>query len=233
MIDVIYIRGGVPRAPDIARRAGMKYGIRHDYTAYGDVYMLDIAWERFKRNPEREWQRYQSKLAKVRPVVAMVQDFEQHIQPSVIYAQVSTLLDAGVQRVMVCPKRRDWQRWIPVVLRQWIIIAMSMPAPSYDSYPLPPETLMGWDVHLLGGNVRAQAEWISRINAAGGQVVSADNSHYARKAALGQMWDGGRFIQVIGASTEELEIASSRAIVKTLQLAERQAQPSLFMRRPW
>lgn len=37
---VVLVRGGDKDAPRIAQLAGMKYGIRHDYKAYGDVYMI-------------------------------------------------------------------------------------------------------------------------------------------------------------------------------------------------
>lgn len=231
MIDVVYIRGGSRFAPAVAANAGMRYGIRHDYQAYATVWMLDIHWQLIKSRPG-EWSRYLDRSRDLKPQQVMAQDFEPCVSPDTLRQQIDDLLTLGVPRVLVCPKRPDWSRWLPDSIRPYLMIAMSVPAPTYAGYPLEPATLAGWRVHLLGGNIDNQIAWLTRINGAGGEVASVDNSHsIGLKAALGQIRRDGKWLPA-NASTLDLEMANAKAVVAEIRAAENVRQLSLLPTTP-
>jgi hypothetical protein len=209
-LEVILIRGGDKSAPEIAAAAGMRYGVRHDYTPYGAVYMLDICWKRY------DWAEYMKKVYSYRPVAAMVPDYEYTWQWTSLTRQVRDLQAAGVAHVLVCPKWAAAIAHIPIDC----VVALSVPAPSYAGY-LPPDlsTLCNRRVHLLGGRPERQAEMIRRLTAVGAKVISVDGNYHVRKAGLGQWFDGGRWVQLRSRveTDSQLAIASSRNIVTYLR----------------
>jgi hypothetical protein len=216
-LEVIYVRGGDKTAPTIAAACGMQYGIRHDYTPYDDVFMLDIHWRAY------DWQDYLTKVRAYKPTIAMCADFERPEQYTDLMQQMIDLRPL-VSRVMVCPKFDSALAMIP----DWALIAVSVPAPTYAGFIPPIEYLRGRDVHLLGGRPELQAELMTKIQAVGGQIVSVDGSYMAMKAAHGQWFTGGKWQQVSGETTANLTIASGKNIVRYLRRAQQYKQPALF-----
>lgn len=216
---IIYVRGGDKEAPKIAAAAGMRYGTRHDYTPYAPVYMLDIHWQRY------DWADYLAKVKVYQPTIALAPDYEWSWQWTALNRQIDDLRDLGVPHIMVCPKFVDAVKHIP----QDCVIAVSVPT-SYAGFLPDYRHLAGRQIHLLGGRVDIQADMIRKLKGVGADVFSVDGSHHARKAQLGQWWDGGRWVQVRGKkdSNETLALASARAIYKTLmEVFETQTQPML------
>lgn len=217
-MDVIYCRGGDRAAPAIAQASGMLYGTRHDYTPYAPVFMLDINWHKF------DWQDYVSKVKLYKPVMAMVPDYERVSQRRNLYQCIRDLKPL-VARVMVCPKFAGAVAHIP----SWCIVAVSVPT-SYAGFLPDFRELIGRKIHLLGGKPEAQAQIIRKLNGVGACVVSVDGSYHAMKAGLGQWFDGGVWSQLKNknVSTADLTIASGINIVRYLQAALNETQPSLF-----
>ena len=219
-MDIILIRGGDKHAAAIAAASGMKYGIRHDYIPYGNVFMLDIHWVKY------DWRDYLRKVDQYKPIAAMAPDYEYHWQYTNLRRQIDDLWAHGVNRVLVCPKFDNAINHIP----RECIVALSIPAPTYAGY-IPPDldALSGRSIHLLGGSPEKQAQWIMRLNAIGATVISTDGNYHVRKAAHGQWFDGGKWVQLRGKKVNsiDLAIASGRAIVDYLNDANTRAQLSL------
>ena len=220
-LDVVLIRGGAKDAPAIAAASGMRYGVRHDYTPYADVFMLDIHWTKY------DWRDYLAKARMYRPVAAMTPDYEYAWQFTALQRQIDDLRQLGVPRILVCPKWHKAIEHIPLDC----VVAISVPAPSYAGY-LPPDlsVLHGRMVHLLGGKPEKQAEYIRKLSAHGAKVISTDGNYHVRKAGLGQWFDGGRWVQLRDKSVSDfdLAVASSRNIVRYLTQAQLQMQPQLI-----
>lgn len=221
MIDVVLIRGGARDVPAIAEAAGMRYGVRHDYTPYGDVFMLDIRWDKY------EWRDYLAKVKAYRPVAAMAPDYQHAWQWTTLQRQIDDLRALGVPRILVCPKWGKAAEHIPLDC----VIAISVPAPTYAGY-LPPDltVLNGRRVHLLGGKPEKQAEYIQKLAAYGAQIISTDGNYHVRKAGLGQWFDGGQWVQLRRKSVSDfdLAVASSKNIVRYLNDAAQITQPSYW-----
>lgn len=218
-MKIIYVRGGDKTAPEIAKLAGMAYGIRHDYIPYAPIYMLDIHWTNYR------WSDYIEKVKRYQPTIAMVPDYE-HPSQRVVMMQRAIELKSLVKRVMICPKFMGALDHIP----HWALVAVSVPAPSYAGFIPPLHKLYGRNVHLLGGRPEKQTELITKINAVGGRVVSVDGSYMAMKAGKGQYFHDGKWIQSQrGIMTDkELTVISAKAIYTYLHNAQNYQQPMLF-----
>lgn len=220
-LDVVLIRGGSKNAPAIAAAAGMRYGVRHDYTPYADVFMLDIHWTKY------DWHDYLTKVAAYMPVAAMTPDYEYAWQWTALQRQIDDLRRMNVPRILVCPKWNGAVEHIP----EDCVVALSVPAPTYAGY-MPPDlsVLRGRKVHLLGGKPEKQAEYIRKLSAYGAKIISTDGNYHVRKAGLGQWFDGGRWVQLRrkAVSDFDLAVASSRNIVRYLTCAAYESQPSLL-----
>lgn len=217
---IIYVRGGDKEAPKIAASAGMEYGTRHDYTPYAPVYMLDIRWDKY------DWKDYLAKVALYKPTLAMAPDYEWRWQWTTLKRQIGDLRALRVPEIMVCPKFVGAVAHIP----QDCIVAVSVPT-SYAGFLPDYSHLSGRRIHLLGGRVDIQADMIRKLKGVGATVFSVDGSHHARKAQLGQWWDGGRWVQLRGKKdrNEVLTQASTKWIYKTLMdVFQTQTQARLF-----
>ena len=231
-IEIIYVRGGDKTAPAIAEATGMKYGIRHDYTSYAPaVHMLDIDFHRYEQLPFAEkrafWQVYRARVIELKPTIAMTADyFDFAGSGDLLNEQLHDLQILQVPRVMVCPKFPQAIDGIP----DWCIVAVSVPAKSYAGFLPDYDHLKGRRVHLLGGKPELQADVARKILGAGGEIVSMDGSYHAMKAAKGQWWDGGRWVQLRRkrVSTTDLAIASGKNIVRYLRDACREKQRSFW-----
>lgn len=200
-MEIIYCRGGDKFAPNLAAAAGMRYGVRYDYTAYGDVYMLDGGL-----NPR--WAHYQKRAAKLRPHFALVPDYFRPDEISLhLYIQDVARF---APRVGVCPKFTGAVYHIP----SDCVICESIPS-EYAGWIIPDDELLSnRDYHLLGGDPRAQKSEIQRIHARGGRVVSLDGNKLAMKAAHGQVFSAsGKWLKH-DASTEQNAMISAHELIE-------------------
>lgn len=180
----IYCRGGDKSAPEIAMQTGMLYGIRYNYTAYDDVYMLDCGLS-------PKWTAYKAKVAYHRPTFALVPDFENYRDIVQISLYIQDLREMGVKLIGVAPKFYGALEQIPN--DDDIVICISIPT-SYSGYlPKSSELRPEAKYHLLGGDIRQQIQEIKRIHEYGGRVVSLDGNKLAMKAAHGQIFDGDKW----------------------------------------
>jgi hypothetical protein len=205
-MDIVYCRGGDREAAKLAVDAGMRYGVRYDYTAYGDVWMLDGGLD-------VKWARYVRRAKKLRPHFALTPDYEKS-DPVALELRLMDLRPL-VKRMGVCPKFPGAVYEIPLDC----VICESIPS-EYAGWLIPDnELLPDRDYHLLGGDPRSQASEIRRITKAGGRVVSVDGNKLAMKAAHGQIFQGGRWVK-FDAPTNELAAISAHEIVKYLEHAK-------------
>lgn len=176
----ILCQGNNKKMPDIARAAGCAYGTRSRETARDWPFMLDIEF----KNKNYDWREYMALVQKYHPVMVMVADYESPSQRRQLYQQIRDLRDAGVLRVMVCPKFPGAVAHIP----SWCVVAISIPS-RYAGFVPPLEELRGRKMHLLGGSPPAQRDWLLRLNAVG-HVLSLDNNSVTGGAEKGVLWDG-------------------------------------------
>lgn len=186
-MDFIYCRGGDKQIESVLG-AGWHYGTRVDYTPYAPVYMLDVDFHSYLKlttDTQREdwWQHYLSKVAALRPKMAMVVDYMEPAQRTTMYKQIRDLKALGVERIMVCPKFAGAIAHIP----SWCIIAVSVPS-TYAGYLPEPSELHGRRVHLLGGHPDQWA-YLAKYRYPDAQIISADGNVLADKAKRGQYWD--------------------------------------------
>lgn len=214
-LEIVYVRGGDKHAVEIARAAGMRYGIRHDYIPYDDVYMLDIRWKRY------DWLKYLDIVRELKPTVALAPDYEWPWQWTALRRQIDDLRPL-VRDVMVCPKFHGAVAHIP----EDCIVAVSVPAKTYAGFlPYFSETV-GRRIHLLGGNLDRQTRLLAAYNVAGARVVSLDTDQMAMKGGKGQWLSEGKWRQVRCNSVPDHELAKASAIamVKRLRMAATQSQ---------
>jgi hypothetical protein len=181
----IYCRGGDKSAPTIAEQTGMLYGIRYDYTAYADIYMLDGGLS-------PRWSTYIRKVRKLRPQFALVPDYYKS-DTIALNLYIQDLRSLGVVKIGVCPKFAGAIAEIPQ--DSDIVLCISIPT-VYAGFLPDSSELRPQDYHLLGGDIRAQLSEAKRIKKHGGRVVSMDGNKLAMKAAHGQIFDGRRWVKV-------------------------------------
>jgi len=175
-MNIIYVRGGDSDAPKLAAEVGWLYGVRYNYTAYGDVYMLDGGLR-------PRWARYIKRANILKPAFALAPDYfkPDHIALE-LYIQDIRAVGA---RPGVCPKFSGALAHIP----EDAVICESIPS-SIDGYIIPDDELLpGRDYHLLGGDPRYQLREIKRIHNAGGNVISLDGNKLMLKATHGQVFN--------------------------------------------
>ena len=216
-MEFIYIRGGDKTAPEIAERAGMHYGARHDYTTYSEVYMLDIKWKNYR------WQDVLKKTIEYNCKIAMVADYERKEQRKTMLSQIADLREYTKAKIYVCPKFHGAIDDIP----NDCVIAISVPAKTYAGFIPDYRKLNGRKIHLLGGRPEKQCEIMIKAQGAGGEIVSMDGSYHAMKAAKGQMYTQGKWLKARG-TTKELTIQSAKNIIVYLNNAKKFKQQALF-----
>lgn len=228
-ILTVIVRGANRDVPDIARKSGCAYGVRHDQKAQGWPFMVDVEWKRLKR-VTGEWQRVLDVVAETHPVMAMVQDWEPEVSRAVIEQQIADLRALGVLRIMVCPKQDDVIQFIP----QDCVVAVSIPT-DYAGY-LPRVTdLKGRMVHLLGGTPHQQKEYIVKYAGVGARVLSTDGNKHIGVAQKGTTYHDGMWR--MAKSREKVDLAgcslySSGNIQTELNAAADWEQPLLFKVMP-
>lgn len=203
--------GGNKQAPEWARKSGMAYGTRNDYDAPAWPFMLDIHWTDY------QWDTYMQLVKQYRPVMAMAADYEHSDQRRELYRQIRALKAAGVLRVMVCPKFDGAVAHIP----SWCVIAVSVPSQYAGFLPTDLREYKGRQVHLLGGTPADQIDILTKINGAGGKVISLDGSSHESAAKKGSHFEGGQWRRKAGqpADYEHTIVYSGRRIVQEANAA--------------
>lgn len=193
----IYCRGGDKSAPELASANNWHYGIRYDYTAYGDVYMLDGGL-----NPK--WSHYMKRARTLRPKFALVPDYYKSDVISLeLYCMDIRSLGA---RPGVCPKFLGAVNEIP----NDAVICESLPT-TYAGFLIPDnEVLPDRDYHLLGGDPVLQLSEYKRLTRLGGNVISADGNKLMMKAAHGQVFcaKSGKWKKHTGSTPALAEISA-------------------------
>lgn len=212
------VKGGVPAAPELARRSGMAYGIRGDYKAYAWPYAVDIDFEAFRLG-KMTWRDYLGQVREHNPVQAMVVDYGP-AQPSrrVLYQQIRDLRALGVLRILVCPKADYAIGHTP----SWCITALSVPSSYAGWLPDDFKALKGRRIHLLGGEVRLQRELAAAAAVCGGVVISMDGSLHTKAGAFGRVFDGTRWRQTSGRDTNDLIVQSGAQMTRFVQTVPEQ-----------
>lgn len=202
-IKIIYCRGGDKDAPKLAESAGMEYGIRYDYQAYGKVYMLDSGLS-------PRWAHYLARAKYLRPTFALTPDY---MRPDKIGLDLRIMdISAIAEIVGVCPKFAGAVFDIPPDC----VICESVPS-KYAGWLIPDtEIIPNRNYHLLGGDPCLQLKEIKRIRKFGGIVVSADGNKLMLKATHGQVFANGRWVKH-SAPTSELAQISAYEIMAYLR----------------
>lgn len=178
---LIYCADGNKRFAEIAIKAGFLYGAR--LPARGCHFPIHFADQDWK-NPDRE--RYIAELAKYRPAVATVLDWEQEDQLPEVLAWAEEAAQ-HVEKVLIIPKVIGGIEQLPRAIGgKAVVLAYSIPT-AYGGTPVPAWEFLGWPVHLLGGSPKRQMEMVRYL-----RVVSCDGN-YAHKMAVRycQFWVPG------------------------------------------
>lgn len=212
--------GGNKQAPDWARLSGMAYGVQNEDSANAWPFMLDIHWKRYN------WQAYMKLVHTYHPVMAMAADYEYPSQRRELYYQIRALKEAGVLRVMVCPKFNGAVKHIP----SWCIIAVSVPSQYAGFLPDDLHEYTGRKVHLLGGTPQAQIDLITKLHGVGASVISLDGNSHETAAKKGSHFESGRWQRKARqtADYEHTIITSGKNIVSEANQAAQFKQHSLF-----
>lgn len=162
---LIYCADGNERFADIAIEAGFRYGAQLPNTVYHWPYFADQDW----RNSDR--QRYMAALAKHRPHMATVLDWEHENQLPEVLAWAEEAAQY-VEQVLVVPKVIGGIGSLPrVVGGKSVTLAYSVPT-KYGGTQVPIWEFIGWPVHLLGGSPQRQMEVAMYLD----DVVSIDGN---------------------------------------------------------
>lgn len=181
---LIFCGGGNRRFGQIAIDAGFLYGSQLPDTVYFPLYFADQDW----RKPDRE--RYMAGLARHRPVMATVLDWERAEQlPEVLdWAE-----EAGqyVSEIVIVPKVMGGISQLPQrVGARRVVLGYSVPT-RYAGTELPVWEFAGWPIHLLGGSPHRQMQIWSYLNNIC-EVVSVDGNMTSKMATRHcQFWVPG------------------------------------------
>jgi len=169
---LIYCADGNARFAQIAVDAGFLYGAQLPPKGLPfPPYFADQNW----KNPNRE--RYMAELAKHRPFIASVMDWERPDQLSNILEWAE---DAAqyVEVVMIIPKVIGGIAQLPrIVGGKPVRLGHSVPT-KFGGTAVPYSEFYGWPVHLLGGSPHRQRRLSAFMN-----VVSLDGN-YAQMMAV-------------------------------------------------
>jgi hypothetical protein len=213
-IEFIGCRGGDPDAPRLLASEGWRYGARSNYTIYAWPYFIDIKWQDY------DWAKHIALIAKWRPVMAMVADYERPEQKALMLSQVSEISALEV-RPMVCPKFPGASLDIP----DGVVVAVSVPT-DYAGFLPDPAEIKGRDIHFLGGHpdqFRILKHDYGRSN-----LISVDCSAIFQKAQFGAFWSakGNTWRYIKGRfSTHVLTRMSARTVKRYMS-----ASPRLFIK---
>ncbi len=161
--------------------AGWLSGVRLPDNVYQPIYFADQNWKR----PNR--QAYMLALARYRPVVATVLDWETESQLPEVLSWAEEAAHHVQEAVYIVPKVSGQVSRVPRQIGgKRVVLAYSVPT-SYGGSPLMLWEFAGWPVHLLGGNPHRQMA-IARQLPRSCELVSVDGNGIGRAARLGMLW---------------------------------------------
>jgi len=170
MPTLIYCAHGNKQMTESALATGFQYGSRLPGTVYHPVYFADQNW----KQPNRP--AYMAALAKHRPTMATVVDWEKD-------EQLSEVLDWAeeaaqyVAHVVIIPKVFGGITKLPRRIGQAnIVLGYSVPT-QHGGTDVPTWEFDGWPVHLLGGQPQHQMRLWHYLN-----VQSVDGNYANRMA---------------------------------------------------
>lgn len=182
---LIYCGGGNRRFSQIAIDAGYKYGAQLPDTVYQPLYFADQDW----RKADRE--RYMAALARHRPHMATVLDWEQEEQLAEILDWAEEAAQYVQENILIVPKVPGTIGRLPRRIGgRGVVLGYSVPT-TYGGTELLLGEFAGWPVHLLGGSPQAQMHtWYHLTPIA--DVVSVDGNMAQKLAnARCQFWVPG------------------------------------------
>jgi GNAT superfamily N-acetyltransferase len=168
---LIYCADGNKRFAEIAIRHGYRYGAQLPNTIYAAPYFIDQDW----RNPNRV--RYMEALAKYRPALASVLDWEREEQLSEVISWAEEAAQYASEAVIIIPKVHSGISRLPRMINgKQVRLGFSVPTKFAGTQVMVME-FGGWPVHLLGGSPEKQMELGRYLN-----IQSADGNYSARLA---------------------------------------------------
>jgi len=178
---LIYCAGGNPSFARAAVDAGWEYGVRLPDTVYFPLDFADVNWKK----PDRET--YMTALAKYRPKMAVVLDWEHPDQLPEVLTWAEDAAALVSEAVVIVPKVPGQVDLLPrQVGGRRVVLGYSVPT-SYGAAPLGLWELAGRPVHLLGGSPQRQRECWHYL-AAIASVISLDGNMAAQQARRGRFW---------------------------------------------
>lgn len=182
MPTLIYCAGKSRRFDEIASDAGYRLGVQLPNTVYSHPYFTDQNW----RKPDR--QRYMLALSEHRPEIATVIDWEREEQlPEVLDWAEEAAQYAGT--VLIIPKVHGGISRLPRrVGNAEVRLGYSVPS-KFGASEILLHEMMGWPVHLLGGNPWKQMELAHYLD-----VRSVDgNGHHGAAVRWCMVWTERRW----------------------------------------
>jgi hypothetical protein len=150
MIDLVFCAAGNKRYSEIARDAGYLLGARLPGTVYLEpLYFADQKYQ----DPNRAG--YMAALAKYRPTMASVIDWEREEQLTEVLSWAEEAAQYS-EIIMLIPKVINGIRLLPRTIGgAQISLGFSVPTTNGGTQ-VPEWEFAGWPVHLLGGSPGAQ-----------------------------------------------------------------------------
>src|SRR5688572_7718899 len=178
--ELIFCGGRNQHYAEIAISAGFHYGAQLPCTIYAPLYFADQDW----KNPNRK--SYMSALAKHRPFMASVLDFERSDQKNEVLSWAEEA-SQFVSVVMIIPKVSGEIEKLPQKIGEAEVrLGYSVPT-KHGGTTVPIEEFSGWSVHLLGGSPGSQVRLSTLI-----EVRSADGNMMMKMANRGLFWEKGK-----------------------------------------
>lgn len=177
----IFCRGGWRTHLQVVLKAGWEYGFRSDYTPYHDkVAFIDFPFHK----GDEAIGRHLTRVMRYKPSLAMVQDWEAHIEYDSLILQHQVITSDGT--AIWTPKQHGVVHRIP----SEAVIGVSVPTPEYAGFLPNPKEVGSRPVHLLGGEPDAQRYLMDVYN-----VQSLDMNSFVRMAGYGRYWNKDRWVQ--------------------------------------
>lgn len=178
---LIFCADGNPRFARCAVECGWLYGARLPATVYQSVHMADQDW----KVPNRAG--YMAALAKHRPAVATVLDWEREEQLGEVLSWAEEAAQFVGEAVYLVPKVPGLVGLLPRSIGgRRVVLAYSVPT-SYGGSPVPLWELAGWPVHLLGGSPHRQMQVAAQLPRPC-ELVSVDGNVAGWHARRGRCW---------------------------------------------
>lgn len=185
--DLIYCADGNKRFAEIAINSGFLYGARLPPRGLPfEPYFADQDW----KQPNRE--RYMVELAKYKPAIATVLDWERYEQLETVLEWAEEATQYVTEAVLIIPKVIGGVSMIPEAIDgKPVRLAYSVPT-RYGGTSVPVWEFGRRPVHLLGGSPKRQWELSHYLN-----VVSMDGNYSQMMATrFNEFWDGSGWCEL-------------------------------------